>query len=124
MVLVPSERLVMAFPDEDAHTCPRRELAERAILGGMLLGIEKFIHAGANTDWTHPMWEMIARACVEAWEQWGWDSDDQWKLVVGERIAHYTGRHPATDEEAAIWLGYLVRYYGLQFYKEGKEQQA
>lgn len=105
------ESFVLDFPNGDDVTPAASVVAEYAILGGMVMGYERYIRRGANVDWSHPMNEAMARGCVEAWERFGWGSDEQWKNAVALYIGRYTGRHPYLDIPMGTWLGYMVRIY-------------
>lgn len=91
----------------------RRGFAEYAILGGMLKADERFLRSGANVDWDHPMSEAIARACVEAWEHFGADTDEGWRCAVGAYLSRYTGRSPLLDSAMHSWVFYLMGIYAL-----------
>lgn len=107
--------VLLAFPVVREHDDATRLFAEYAILGGMLRADEKLIHSGANLEWTHPMSEAIARACVEAWERYGADTDDGWRCAVSAYLARYTGRSPLLDSAMFSWVRYLIGLYRLQF---------
>jgi hypothetical protein len=108
----------LVFPVVREQDDAKRIFAEYAILGGMLQGQERFIRSGANVDWTHPMSEAIARACVEAWERHGMISSESWECASGAYLSRYTGRSHLCDIEMAAWCEYLKRVCELQFAPE------
>lgn len=113
---------LMEFPVLSDLDDAKRIFAEYAILGGMLQAKENFIREGVNTDWTHPMSEAIARACVEAWERHGADSDEGWRCHCSAYLMRYTGRSPLMDADMYHWVFYLMGIYRMQFPEpEGQE---
>lgn len=121
MTLNPSIGLI-DFPAAEV-TDAKRIFAEYAILGGMLKADEPFLRSGANVDWSHPMSEAIARACVEAWERYGADTDEGWRCACSALIARYTGRSPLCDSAMFGWVRYLVGIYRLQFDTAGLDAE-
>lgn len=109
-----ADSALIDFPGDEPND-PNRLFAEYAILGGMLQASEPFIRSGANADWTHPMSEAIARACVEAWEQHGADSDEAWRCHCSAYLARYTGRSPLVDPAMRAWVCYMIGFWRLQF---------
>jgi len=105
----------LAFPQIREQDDKRRIFAEYAILGGMLQAIPSFIESGSNTDFTHPMSEAIARACVEAWEHHGAETDEAWRCHCSAFLARYTGRSPMLDSAMLHWVAYLMAIYDMQF---------
>lgn len=104
------------FPDPDEEIIdPKRLFAEYAILGGMLQARESFIQSGASTDWSTPLNEAIARACVEAWEQHGAETDEAWRCHCSAFMARYTGRSPLIDPAMRAWVFYMVGFHEMQF---------
>ena len=110
---------LLDFPRPEEIDDARRNFAEYAILGGMLQAKPSFIQAGANTDWTFPMSEAIARACVDAWERHGAESDEAWRCHCSAYLMRYTGRSPLRDADMHHWVFYLLGIYRMQFDKAG-----
>jgi hypothetical protein len=106
--------LALSFPTESEQCDTQRRLAEYAILGGMLKADERYLHSGANVDWSHPMNEAISRACVEAWEQHGADTDEGWRCSVSASLMRYTGRSPILDIAMRRWVFYMMQMYDWQ----------
>jgi hypothetical protein len=123
LVVNPEPAFALAFPVPREQDDSKRIFAEYAILGGMLNAKERFIRSGANVDWSHPMSEAIARACVEAWERHGADSDEAWRCNVGAFLARYTGRSPLCDSAMLAWCQYLMGIYRMKFDKEGLDAE-
>jgi hypothetical protein len=123
MILNPDLSTGLPFPAPREQDDSRRIWAEYAILGGMLKADEKFLRSGANVDWTHPMSEAIARACVEAWERHGAETDEGWRCAVGASLARYTGRSPLLDSGMLSWCEYLMAIYQMEFDPEGIDAQ-
>lgn len=105
----------LAFPQIREQDDKRRIFAEYAILGGMLQAIPRFIESGANVDFTHPMSEAIARACVDAWQHHGAETDEAWRCHCSAFLARYTGRSPLLDRAMLNWIAYLMAIHEAQF---------
>jgi len=116
--------LLLEFPVMQELDDAKRIFAEYAILGGMLKAEERFIREGANTDWTHPMSEAIARACVEAWERHGADSNEAWHCNCSAYLMRYAGRSPLVDQDMYAWITYLMGIYRMAFPEQEAEEQG
>jgi len=123
MIFNPDLNTALAFPVNREQDDGRRIWAEYAILGGMLRADEKFLRSGANVDWTHPMSEAIARACVAAWERHGAETDEGWRCACGAYLSRYTGRSPLLDSAMFAWVRYLIGIYRIQFEAAGLDAE-
>jgi len=115
---------LLPFPCPGGDT--KRLFAEYVLLGGMLKADEQCLRSGANVDWSHPMSEAIARACVEAWEQHGAETDEAWRCACGAYLARYTGRSPLRDSAMLAWVGYLIAFYEIHVSRktEGNDDET
>jgi hypothetical protein len=118
VILNPDLLVGLPFPVAREQDDAKRLFAEYAILGGMLKADERFIRSGANVDWTHPMSEAIARACVEAWERHGAETQEGWQCAASAYLSRYVGRSPLCDPQMEAWQQYLMGIHEMQFGQE------